>query len=83
MRLSRLKVFIKDADLSNQKAPRIKAILSEIRHDFGMVSLEPPRRMRSIEAEAYLKSLPGVQAIRGVIGCLWLADHTSHFFKDG
>jgi endonuclease III len=62
MRLSRLKAFIKDAGLSNQKAPRIKAILEKISRDFGRVSLEPVRNMCSAKAEAYLKSLPGVQA---------------------
>lgn len=62
MPLGRLRKVIKDAGLSNQKAPRIKAILKKLHTDFGAATLEPLRRMRSAEAEAYLKSLPGVQA---------------------
>jgi len=61
MPLSRLKKTIKDAGLSNQKAPRIKAIFERIHRDFGRVTLEPLRQMPTTKAEPYLVSLPGVQ----------------------
>jgi endonuclease III len=61
MPLSRLKKTIKDAGLSNQKAPRIKAIFQRIYRDFGAVTLEPLRQFPTPKAEAYLVSLPGVQ----------------------
>jgi endonuclease III len=61
MPLGRLKKTIKDAGLSNQKAPRIKAIFERIHRDFGRVTLEPLRQMPTTKAEAYLVSLPGVQ----------------------
>ncbi len=61
MQLKRLKRLIKDAGLSNQKAPRIRAVLNRLRNDFGRVTLEPLRQMKTSDAEAYLVSLPGVQ----------------------
>jgi endonuclease III len=62
MPVNRLKRIIKDAGLSNQKAPRIKAILKKIHKDFGTLTLEPLRHMSTFRSEAYLKALPGVQA---------------------
>ena len=61
MRLSRLKTLIKDAGLSGQKAPRIKAILARLWSEFGEVTLDCLRNMKTGDAEAYLTSLPGVQ----------------------
>lgn len=58
--LDELKEAIKDAGLINQKAPRMKAILAEIKEDFGGVTLDPLREMTDEEAERYLTSLPGV-----------------------
>jgi endonuclease III len=51
---------IRDAGLSNQKAPRIKAILDKVQADFGKVCLDRLREMDDHEAERYLVSLPGV-----------------------
>ncbi len=56
----RLKLIIKDAGLSNQKAPRIIEILLRLKNDFGVVSLAPLRKMKDSDVEAYLTSLPGV-----------------------
>jgi len=58
--LDEIKEAIKDAGLINQKAPRIKAILSKLKEDFGRVTLEPLRGMTDEEAERYLTALPGV-----------------------
>lgn len=52
--------LIKDAGLSGQKAPRIKAIVMRLQRDFGKVTLDALRDMPDDQAEAYLKSLPGV-----------------------
>lgn len=60
MPLRRLKSLIKDAGLSHQKAPRIKAILKKLEADFGRPSLGPLRRMDDAAAERYLTALPGV-----------------------
>jgi len=60
MPLKGLRTAIKEAGLSNQKAPRIKVILDRIRRDFGVVSLAPLRAMPDSETEEYLVSLPGV-----------------------
>jgi endonuclease III len=60
MPLRRLKSLIKDAGLSHQKAPRIKAILRKLEGDFGRPSLGPLRRMDDAAAERYLTELPGV-----------------------
>ncbi|MBS1801230.1 MAG: endonuclease III [Acidobacteria bacterium] len=61
MQLRRLRSLIKDAGLSNQKAPRIKAILDRVYEDFHEVTLEPITRWSTRRAETYLTSLPGVQ----------------------
>jgi endonuclease III len=59
--LSKLKRLIKDAGLSNLKAPRIRRILQQLRSDFGCVTLEPLRGMSTSRAEDYLTGLPGVK----------------------
>ncbi len=52
---------IKPAGLSNQKAPRIKAILQRIaKANDGNLSLEFLKEMPTGEALAWLKNLPGV-----------------------
>ncbi len=58
--LSDLIRIIRRAGLSRQKAPRIRAILSKLKHDFGSATLEPLRSMGSNDVEGYLTSLPGV-----------------------
>lgn len=58
--VEQLAEVIKDAGLSNQKAPRIKAILERVFADFGKVSLAHLGRLSDAEAEQYLTSLPGV-----------------------
>lgn len=60
MPLRRLKALIRDAGLSNQKAPRIRRILSRVHADWGSLSLVRLRKMDTPTAEAYLTSLPGV-----------------------
>jgi endonuclease-3 len=60
MPTAKLRRIIKDAGLSNQKAPRIKAILKRIHAEFGRLSLDALRRMTTEDAEFYLTSLPGV-----------------------
>lgn len=60
MPLRRLKALIKDAGLSGQKAPRLKAIARRLTADFGRVTLDPLREMTDEDAEEYLTSLPGV-----------------------
>lgn len=60
MPLRRLKTLIKDAGLSGQKAPRLKAIARRLTADFGRVTLDPLREMTDEDAEEYLTSLPGV-----------------------
>lgn len=61
MSLRALKQIIKDAGLSNQKAPRLKAIFARLKEDFGSVTLDPLREMKTRDAEDYLVTLPGVQ----------------------
>jgi len=61
MPLNTLKAVIRDAGLSNQKAPRLKAIFKRLKKDFGAVTLEPLHGMKTLDAENYLISLPGVQ----------------------
>jgi endonuclease III len=56
----RLAEIIKDAGLSNQKVPRIIAILGRIQSDFDKLSLDALREMTDAAAEAYLTGLPGV-----------------------
>jgi endonuclease-3 len=58
--VNRLKSIIKDAGLSNQKAPRLKAILIRLTQDFGRATLDPLRKWSSRRAESYLTALPGV-----------------------
>jgi len=60
MPLRRLKALIKDAGLSGQKAPRLKAIARRLTADFGQVTLDPLQEMSDEDAEKYLTSLPGV-----------------------
>jgi len=61
MPLRKLKRAIKDAGLSNQKAPRLKAIFARLKKDFGAVSLAFLADMPTKDAEDYLVTLPGVQ----------------------
>jgi endonuclease-3 len=51
---------IRSGGLGNTKAPRIQAILREIREREGRFDLGGLRRMSDEEATAYLASLPGV-----------------------
>jgi endonuclease-3 len=51
---------IRKAGLSNQKAPRIKAILQQIHEERGELSLEFLSSMRAGRALEYLRKLPGV-----------------------
>lgn len=55
-----LEATIRDAGLSNQKAPRLRAIVRRLQEDFGEVSLDALQTMSDAEAEGYLVSLPGV-----------------------
>jgi endonuclease III len=60
MPLADFQALIADAGLSNQKAPRIKAILERLPEDFGCVKLDGLSEMSDADAESYLTSLPGV-----------------------
>jgi endonuclease III len=60
MPLRKLRSLIKDAGLSHQKAPRIKAILRQVMKDFGKLTLDPLKAMNDTEAFLYLTALPGV-----------------------
>jgi endonuclease III len=60
MPLRRLKYLIKDAGLSNQKAPRIRAIVRAVIERFGRASLDELANMDDGSAERFLTSLPGV-----------------------
>lgn len=51
---------IRSGGLANTKAPRIKAILREVRAREGTFDLSALRSMSDAEARAYLTSLPGV-----------------------
>ena len=57
---ARIARAIRKAGLSNQKAPRIKAILEEIYEERGELSLEFLSSMRAGRAVEYLRKLPGV-----------------------
>jgi endonuclease III len=46
--------------LSSQRSRRLRVILRRLRDDFGECTLEPLRAMDDVEAEGYLRSLPGV-----------------------
>ena len=58
--LRRLKSIIKDAGLSGQKGPRIRAILKRSLRDFGRATLDPLKTMSDDDAMRYLTALPGV-----------------------
>ncbi|MGZ5352116.1 MAG: endonuclease III domain-containing protein [Actinomycetota bacterium] len=51
---------IRSGGLANTKAPRIQAILREVREREGRFDLSALREMPDAEATAYLSSLPGV-----------------------
>jgi endonuclease-3 len=51
---------IRSGGLANTKAPRIQAILREVREREGRFDLSRLREMPDVEATAYLASLPGV-----------------------
>jgi endonuclease III len=51
---------IRSGGLANTKAPRIQAILREIREREGRYELSSLQGMSDTEATAYLESLPGV-----------------------
>jgi endonuclease III len=58
--LDEIKALIADAGLSNQKAPRLKAILQKVKDDFGSLDLSALASMSNAHVECYLTSLPGV-----------------------
>lgn len=58
--LSLLKRIVKDAGLSNQKAPRIRIIVRRLIRDFGHATLQPLQGWDDHSAETYLAALPGV-----------------------
>lgn len=60
MPLRQLKALIRDAGLSNQKAPRMVAIARRLIADFGAADLTALHSMSPAAAERYLVSLPGV-----------------------
>jgi len=60
MSLPTIRRIIRDAGLSNQKAPRLRAIVRRLLADFGRVSLARLRQANNRIAEQYLTSLPGV-----------------------
>lgn len=60
MPLHRLESSIKDAGLSHQKGPRIKAILKKVQRDFGRLSLDSLGKLDDGALERYLLGLPGV-----------------------
>lgn len=51
---------IRSAGLANTKAPRIRAILAELRERHGRPTLAPLRAMDDAAAMEHLRSLPGV-----------------------
>jgi endonuclease III len=51
---------IRSGGLANTKAPRIQAILREVREREGAYSLETLRAKSDVDARAYLTSLPGI-----------------------
>ncbi|NOX56183.1 MAG: endonuclease III [Planctomycetes bacterium] len=58
--VNRIATAIRSAGLSNQKAPRIKAILEDIHQRHGSLSLEFLRDWPDEEAMEYLCRMPGV-----------------------
>jgi endonuclease-3 len=59
-RPERVAAAIRSGGLANTKAPRIQAILREIREREGRFELSSLRRMADADAISYLISLPGV-----------------------
>ena len=59
-RTERVADAIRSGGLANSKAPRIQAILQEIRDREGSFDLSVLRRLSDAEARDYLTSLPGV-----------------------
>ncbi len=55
-----LRRVIAPLGLSQQRASRIRIVLSAIRDEMGTLSLRRLRRMNTADAEAFLTSLPGV-----------------------
>lgn len=55
-----LAASIATGGLANTKAPRIRAILREVRSREGRLSLARLRRLPDDEARAYLRTLPGI-----------------------
>jgi len=51
---------IRSGGLANTKAPRIQAILREVRERQGVFTLDILRSMSDADARAYLTSLPGI-----------------------
>ena len=51
---------IRSGGLANTKAPRIQAILREVREREGAFSLDRLRELSDADARAYLTSLPGI-----------------------
>lgn len=51
---------IRGAGLANTKAPRIQAVLRQIREQEGSLSLDRLKTMSDADARAYLMNLPGV-----------------------
>lgn len=51
---------IRRGGLAHQKARFLRAIARRLRNDFGKVTLSPLGKMPTEQAEAYLRSLPGV-----------------------
>jgi len=60
VRPDRIADAIRSGGLANTKAPRIQAILSEIREREGRYDLSSLREMPDAQATSYLASLPGV-----------------------
>jgi endonuclease-3 len=57
---ARLASSIASGGLANTKAPRIRAILREVRSREGRLSLGRLRRLPDVEVRDYLRSLPGI-----------------------
>lgn len=58
--VSEIAAAIRTAGLANTKAPRLRAILAEVRRRYGRLSLAALRRLDDAAAFAALRSLPGV-----------------------
>lgn len=55
-----LQKIIEPLGLSEKRTDQLISISGRLKQDFGRVSLSPLRKMSTIDAIAYLKSLPGV-----------------------